>query len=233
MDRHRLLTAMGISTPALRILELPSSLQSHGELYFLVGNKRIAPQGLLHLGSQCPVDPERTAIFDFLPDKLLPTVRNLAEFAVMFVFDKWTGQTDKRQAVFVRDRSVTASLALRAYFTDHGQAFGGARWELRDWPLIGHAFQSRVYSSLDLSTQVEKALCWVECINEMTLLRAAEGVPSSWFAPPDHECLDILLAKLRQRQLNLRPLISRHLQELCAYVGFAGHERKAHPNTSR
>ncbi len=80
----RLLSDMGIiSMPSLRILELPSTLLPHADLYFLVGSKRIPPQGVLHLGSQCPVDPEKTAIFDFLPDKLLPTACNLAEFAAM------------------------------------------------------------------------------------------------------------------------------------------------------
>ena len=118
-----------VSVPPFRILELPASAQLSDDLHLLVANKRILPQGVLHLGSQCPVDPEQTAIFDFLPDRVLPAVRNLAEFATMFVFDHWVGQTDKRQAVFVRDRKVSAGLAFRAYFIDHGMAFDGDQWD--------------------------------------------------------------------------------------------------------
>jgi hypothetical protein len=50
------------------------------------------------LGSECPVNPENTAIFDFLPAKLLPQVVNLPDFAKAFVLDKWPYQTDRRQA---------------------------------------------------------------------------------------------------------------------------------------
>ena len=219
MDLSTASGELGVSTPALRILELPSSLQLSDDLYFLVGSKRILPQGALHLGSQCPVDPERPAIFDFLPDRMLPAVRNLAEFATMFVFDHWVGQTDKRQAVFVRDRKVSAGLAFRAYFIDHGMAFDGDRWELRDWPLSGLAFQSRVYSHLDLSTLVKQALYRIENVSETMLFTPAEGVPPSWFGPEDRESLNKLLGSLRRRQMNLRPLVARHLEALSAYVG--------------
>jgi len=215
----RLLSAMRISTPSLRIIELPSSLQPRDELYFLAGNKRILPQGVLHLGSQCPVDPEKTAIFDFLPDRLLPKVCNLAEYAAMYVFDQWVGQSDKRQAIFVSDRKVTAGIGFRGYFVDHGMAFNGDRWQLLDRPRCGLAFQSKVYSSLDLPALVEKALCQIESINETTLFTAAEGVPSSWFASGDQEALDTLLAKLARRQVNLRAVIARHLPALWVYAG--------------
>jgi HipA-like protein len=214
----RLLVDMGISTPSLRILELPAKLQPHEDLYFLVGSKRIAPQGVLHLGSQCPVDPEKTAIFDFLPDKLLPNVKNLTEFATKFVFDQWVSQSDRLQVIFVRDRKV-APIGFRGYFVDHGMAFDGDRWQLCDRPLCGLAFQAKVYSYLDLGVLVEKALCQVESINETTLLSAAEGVPSSWFAPGDQEGLDTLLVKLGRRQLNLPAVIARQLPALRAYAG--------------
>jgi hypothetical protein len=211
----RLMTDIGISTPRLRVLELPSSLPLSEQLYFEVGNERIAPQGPLHLGSQCPVDPEKISIYDFLPNKLLPKVRNLAEFGSMFVFDQWTGKADGRQAIFVGDRNVETGIGFRAYFIDHGSACGGGEWELRDRGLA--SVDSRICSHIDLTVVVEKAFCHIETINEMAIVTAAEGVPSSWFAKGDRECLDILLAKLKLRQVNLRSLIARHFQNLCAH----------------
>ena len=172
----RLLSDMGISMPSLPILEFPSALQGHEYLHVLVGRKRIAPHGVLHLGSRCPVDPEKTAIFNFLPNKLLSNVCNLAEFATMFVFDQCVGQSDKRQASFVRHRKGTAGIVLGACFVDHGMVFDGDQWQFRDRPLCGLAFQSKVYSCLDLGTLVENALGQVERINETTLLTAAGAV---------------------------------------------------------
>jgi hypothetical protein len=214
-----LLRGLGVLTPSLRVLELPQSFKSHEDLHFLVGNRRTPLEGVVHLGSQCPVNPEKTAIFDFLPDRLLPKVGNLTEFATMFVFDHWIGQTDTRQAVFIRDRSITADIGFLAYFVDHGMAFDGGHWQLRDQRLSGLAFQSNLYALLDLLTLVETALCRVESIDEATLFAATNGVPSSWFAPGDRGSLYALLAKLRQRQLILRPLIARHLQILYEYAG--------------
>jgi hypothetical protein len=215
---YRLLSRLDVTTPPLRILELPSSLPPHDDLNFVVGNGRVAPEGVLHLGSQCPVNPEKTAIFDFMPDRLLSNVHNLAEFATMYVFDQWLGQGDLRQAIFVRDKSVAAGPNLKAYFIDHGQAFNGAHWELREMPLRGIAFQSCVYSMLDMNTLVEKAIGQIERLEEQTLFAAMEGVPSRWFAPWDREYLHALLVKLQRRQANLRPIMQRHLPALLDYL---------------
>lgn len=211
---YRLLREMGVSTPRIRILQLPESLKAHEDLYFLMGNKRVVPRGVLHLGSQCPVDPEQKVIFDFLSDRLLPKVVNFAEFAIMFAFDKWTGQTDKRQAIFVRDFKVRTGFGLRAHFVDHGHAFDGVHWELHDQPLSGLGLQAKIYSSVSFTPLIEQALRQIEDIKETTLFSAAEGAPASWFAPGDQECLNDLLHKLQRRQANLRPIIQSHLRAL-------------------
>ncbi len=216
---HSLLSFMSVSMPPLRILELSSTLPLHDDLNFVMGSRRVEPEGVLHLGSQCPVDPKKTAIFDFLPDRLLSNVHNLAEYATMYVFDQWLGQADRRQAIFLRDRSVTAGPNLKAYFIDHGQAFNGAHWELREMPNSGLAFQSRIYSMLDMSTLVENAIGQIERLEEETLFATMEGVPSSWFAPGDRECLHALLVKLQRRQANLRSIIQHCIPTLRDYVG--------------
>jgi hypothetical protein len=41
-------------------------------------------------------------VFDFLPEEQLRTVVNLADFCGMLVFDKWTCNTNGRQAIFFR-----------------------------------------------------------------------------------------------------------------------------------
>jgi len=211
---YNLLTELRVSSPHLRVLELPSAFQAcTPDLNFLVGSRRVPLQGTLHLGSECPVNPEKTAIFDFLPPRLLPNVRNLAEFATMFVFDQWVGQVDKRQAVFVRDRTQTKDIGLRGYFVDHDMAFDGSHWKLRD-QLCGVPFQSGIYASLDFHTLVEEALIKIQSIKRAIVLTAAQGVPPSWFASGDQESLAVLLNSLTQRQRTLRPLIARRLAVL-------------------
>ena len=207
----QVLKQMGISTPNLRVLRLPQALESE-DLCFQVGSKRLAPQGRLHLGSQSPVNPETTMILDFLPCKLLPKVVNLTEFAAMLVFDKWVAQTDSRQAIFVRDRSLVRDIGFRAYFIDHGMSFNGAEWQLRDAPVNGIYFRREVYSNLDLEALIEKAVCRLETISEAFLLGTLDGIPSAWLATGDRESFVILIGKLQQRQPKLRSIVSRHLK---------------------
>jgi hypothetical protein len=133
----RLMNQIGICTPAICILHLPERLYCGGGLFFETGDKRMLVAETLHLGSQRPANPEQTAIFDFLPDKLLPQVVNLADFAKAFVLDRWLYQTDTRQAVFVRDQKTASVLGFRAYLIDHGMSFAGSQWELADAPIFG------------------------------------------------------------------------------------------------
>jgi hypothetical protein len=209
----QVLKQLGISTPNLRVLWLPQEITNEA-LYFQVGTKRLAPQGRLHLGSQSPVNPETTMILDFLPCKLLPRVTNLTEFAAMLVFDKWVAQTDGRQAIFVRDRSLVRDIGFRAYFIDHGMILGGDRWELRDAPVDGIYFRREVYSYMDLQVLVEESICRLETISEASLLCTLEGIPSAWFDKGDRESFVILLGKLHQRQSKMRSIIARHLKAI-------------------
>jgi hypothetical protein len=208
----QLMNQVGICTPAVRILQLPQKLYRSGGLFFQAGDKRIPVRETLHLGSQCPVDPEKTAIFDFLPEKLLPQVVNLADFARAFVLDRWLYQTDKRQAIFVRDQKAASALGFRAYLIDHGMSFAGNRWELADAPMFGLCIQREIYSIIDMQNFCEEALSRIEAITEAALYEAAEDIPSAWFSPGDDECLANLFVRLQRRKTDLRSLVSRHLE---------------------
>jgi hypothetical protein len=53
-----------------------------------------------HFGSRFPGDPEKTVVYDFVPDTVLRNVANLSEFAGMLVFDKWVGTTISGSAFY-------------------------------------------------------------------------------------------------------------------------------------
>jgi hypothetical protein len=208
----QLMAQVGICTPVIRILQLPEGLHRGGGLFFQAGNKTIPITETLHLGSQCPVNPEKTAIFDFLPEKLLPQVVNSADFARAFVLDKWISQTDRRQAIFVRDQESPRVLGFRAYLIDHGMSFSGSGWELADAPMFGLCIQRGIYSMVNVQNFYEEALSRIEAITEDALYAAAEDIPSAWFSPGDYKCLVNLFVRLQERQTELRSLVSRHLE---------------------
>jgi hypothetical protein len=124
---HELFRWFGISTPPLRVLRLTKAVQAISEdLVFQLGKTQVAVEPGLHLGSQCPVNPATTAIFDFLPRRILGGVTNLEDFGKALVLDQFLGQADARQAIFIRERSGKGTLHYRAYLIDHGWMFGGA-----------------------------------------------------------------------------------------------------------
>jgi len=204
---YQLLTSLGVSTPRLRILKLPPSLLTD-DLSFRVGTRLTAPDGTVHLGSQCPVDPEQTAIWDFLPSKFFSKVVNLPEFAAMLVFDTWVCRTAHRQAIFVRHQGVSGEQQFKAYFIGHTTSFGGCHWRLGEDAVHGAYFQSGIYSLLDMSALVEKALCRLEAITEAALLATLDGVPAAWFLAGDREAVLALFGKLQERRLKIRSIFS-------------------------
>jgi hypothetical protein len=94
-----------IHVPDTVLIELtPEFISGSPELYLLMGSRREPVRPGIHFGSRLAVHPDRVAIFDFLPDKLLLKVENRVDFLGTLVFDKWVGNADSRQAVFFRAR---------------------------------------------------------------------------------------------------------------------------------
>jgi hypothetical protein len=103
-----------IYVPETALVELtPDFIESNPELYFSIGPRREPVKPGLHFGSRMAVDPNRVAVFDFLPDKLLGKVENRIDFLGMLVFDKWVGNADSRQAVFFRARAKNWTPLIR------------------------------------------------------------------------------------------------------------------------
>ncbi len=77
-------------------------------------------------------------VYDFLPDEQLREAVNLADFRGMFVFDKWTCDTNGRQAIFFRAKGETR---YQAQMIDQGFCFNAGEWTFPD-ALIVSAWKS-------------------------------------------------------------------------------------------
>lgn len=210
----RLLKMLGVCTPDVRPLRFEAGIPGEDLLHFHVGNRRIPISDGVHLGSVCPVDPARKAIFDFLPTHLLPKVVNLPHFILAYVLDKWVSQTDRRQAIFVREPSADKAARLRAYLIDHGLSFGGSGWEFSDAPLHGLYFDKSIYSGANMEADCHAAVDLIEKFPEDRLLSASRDIPAEWFETGDAEQLTRLLEVLCSRRVNLHELVNRSVQQL-------------------
>jgi HipA-like kinase len=209
---HSLFRRLGITTPELRILRLSESLVESAKLTFTVGNRRVPVSTGLHLGSQCPADPATTAVFDFLPEKFLPEVINLDDFARAFVADKLLGQTDSRQCIFLRERGhARGNLAFRSYMIDHGWIFAGHQWKFYDASNRPMYWHSSVYSMVDMPGCCQQTLRALHEISELELQEMVANIPNDWFADGDRDVLVGLLAQVHSRIQRLDSLLRSDL----------------------
>lgn len=213
---HRLLRKLNIPTPNIRLLSLDKESAKSPDLYFSVGSKQVRIEPGIHLGSECPVDPDQTAIFDYLPRRLLSKVCNLADFSKIFVIDQWLCQQDSRQAIFFRARSPASSLNLRVVFIDHGLALGGLDWEFRDSHLRGLYFDRTVYPK-NLPAACQETMDSVHSMEDADLHAASDGLPEEWFQnETEKELLRGVMAILSRRRSQIHSLICRQREALIA-----------------
>ncbi|MGH9583710.1 MAG: HipA family kinase [Bryobacteraceae bacterium] len=208
-----------IHVPDTAIVELtPDFIADSPDLYFSIGTRREAVRPGLHFGSRMAVHPDRVAVFDFLPDKLLGKVENRADFLGMLVFDKWAANADSRQAVFFRARAKTwtplkgdapARIGFFAQMIDHGFAFNGPHWEFNDSPIQGLYFRPSVYEEVRSLESFQPWLAMAGNLPLEVLDSAWKEIPGEWL-DGDGEALERLLETLFKR----RALIGRLIAEV-------------------
>lgn len=215
-QHHRVLINESIGSVFLRYLQIsapevaviavsPEFLRDNPEVSIQLGSRTAPVEPGWHFGSRYPGDPDRLAVYDFIPDALLSQVINLREFAAMLVFDKWTGNADGRQAVFFRSRLTqwTASGAptrpgFLAWMIDEGFLFNGPHWDFSDSPVQGLYHRPLVYESV---ASLDDFQPWLDQVANFPLHvvdEAYRGVPLQWL-DGEEDALEQLLEKLLRR----------------------------------
>jgi len=165
------------------------------------GNKPCAPG--LQFGSRYVMPPAEGHVLDWLPQTLIPDVRNLETFAGMLALDKWTCNADGRQAIFwrrARERKYTAA------FIDHGYCFNASEWTFPDSPLRGVYPWNEVYTAVGGWESFEPWLSRLEQLERRAVFASADGIPPEWY-DNDWEVINQLLETLVARRVRIRELI--------------------------
>jgi len=160
--------------------------------------------GGLQFGSQFVGGLMPGQVLDYLPEPQLEEVRNLNEFAGMLCIDKWTGNSNGRQAVFERR---PRERRYRASFIDQGFCFNAGEWVFADSPLRGVYQRNLVYRHVTGWKSFEPWLHRVEEMQPEAVWKIAEQVPSEWYAH-DVTALEQLMEQLMARRSRVRDLIA-------------------------
>ena len=110
----RLAERVGLPVPVTEVIDVNRWLiENTAELRIDDGLNQVPCSNGLQFGSRYVCDPTDGHIFDYLPDGLMPKVKNLRDFAGILAVDKWLGNANGRQAVFwkkMRDRKYNVTL---------------------------------------------------------------------------------------------------------------------------
>ncbi|MGB7148041.1 MAG: hypothetical protein WBD45_02760 [Terriglobales bacterium] len=143
--------------------------------------------------------------FDYLPHELLERVLNIADFPRVLVLDKWTCNSDGRQAIFCR--KTLRSQRHHATFIDQGYCFNAGEWSFPDCPLRGVYANNCVYEAVMGWDAFQPALSRAEQMDAHTIWQSAAEIPEEWYEG-DRDGLNRLVEALHHRRRVIRNLIN-------------------------
>ncbi|MGC2695777.1 MAG: HipA family kinase [Candidatus Angelobacter sp.] len=201
----RLAERLGLPVPVTEIVKVESWLiENTLELRVdLAGLSAHCKPGL-QFGARYVCDPAEGQVFDYLPESMLPRVRNLPAFAGMLVLDKWLGNANGRQAVFwkkANERKYTAT------FIDQGYCFNAGEWNFPDSALRGVYARNFVYQHVRGWESFEPWLAGVESFTPAVIREIAETIPPEWTGN-DWDALEKLVQEIIDRRSKVRELIT-------------------------
>jgi len=198
--------ALGLPMPRVEVIEVSDWLIEHTEdLRISLGGAKIPCRNGRQLGSLYAGSESAGMTFDYLPRELLHGVVNVSDFARVLVLDKWTCNSDGRQAIFCR--KTPRSQRYAATFIDQGYCFNAGEWTFPDSPLRGAYANNCVYEGVMGWEAFEPALSRAEEMDAHAIWRCAAGIPEEWYEG-DQVDLNRLVEALHHRRGAIRKLIT-------------------------
>lgn len=206
----RFLQHIGVATPTVCLLEVPEVGNPRALCFSEQGEPFHLKPGL-HLGSECPLDPRVTAIFDVLPRSLYGRVRNLTDLAAVFVFDRWASYTGTRSTIFFRNEN-DSDRRFQLNTISGAAAFGGRAWQFADDGLKGLVWPTQVYRFLAMKYLCEMAIDRINMPTEQDIHEHCAQVPDDWLTESDrHILLTEVIETLLSRRSQLPSIVWRDL----------------------
>lgn len=206
----RIAARLGLPTTPVAVVEVSAELiRTTPELCIELPRARTPCKPGLQFGSRYPADPHRVTMLDFLPDDLMPEVRNLGDFAGMLVLDKFLCNTNGRQVIFFRpeQNNGAGERPYEAVMIDQGFCFNAGEWNFPDAPLRGLYARNRVYDGV---RGREAFAPWLERIEknitEKVLHQLIGEIPPEWY-DDDLDSMQRLAEQLLRRRNRVEELI--------------------------
>ena len=198
--------ALGLPMPRVEVIEVSDWLIEHTEdLRISLGGAKIPCRsgkqlGSLYVGCESPGMTFRL----LAPRTASESSSILSDFPRVLVLDKWTCNSDGRQAIFWK---APRRQRYSATFIDQGYCFNAGEWTFPDYPLRGVYANNCVYEGVMGWEAFEPALSRAEEMDAHTIWRCAADIPEEWYEG-DRDGLNRLVEALHHRRGAIRKLIS-------------------------
>ena len=191
--------------PEARIMEISDWLiENTPDLKIDITPRSVPCASGLQFASRYVGNPEEDRVFDYLPDSMFHRIANRDDFPRVLVFDKWMGNSDGRQAVFVQR---PPRRTYEAVVIDQGYCFNAGEWNFPDSPLRGTYARNSVYEGVAGWLSFEPTLSWIEQMSIGDLQKIAAEIPEEWYMH-DSEALTHLIETLHARRTRILELIT-------------------------
>lgn len=201
--------ALGLPMPRVEVIEVSDWLiEQSDDLRISLGGAKIPCRSGKQLGSLYVGYESPCMTLDYLPRELLQGVRNLSDFGRVLVLDKWTCNSDGRQAIFWK---ASRGRRYAATFIDQGYCFNAGEWTFPDSPLRGVYANNCVYEGVAGLEAFEPALSRAEEIDAQSIWRCTADIPEEWYEG-DRDGLHRLVSTLYYRRTAIRGLIEKFRQ---------------------
>lgn len=201
----KLALCLGLPVAEVRIIEVPDSLIAETpELRIEIDGSSFPCAAGSQLGSLYAANPTKDRVFDHIPQTQFHRVVNRLDLIQMLAFDKWAGNCDGRQAVFVK-RSNTSGYHMT--FIDQHLCFDGHWWSFPDLPLHGTYRCHHVYKEVTGWESFEPVLSQIEGMEYADLWRCAGEVTYGWYEHDGKGLFDLVEVLYRRRSLVRRLIV--------------------------
>jgi hypothetical protein len=195
---------VGLPVPTRAIVDVGQDLiQDTPALSIRLDHFNIPCESGAHFGARYVVSPLEGQVFNNLAETMLSNLRNPETFAGILAVDKWTCNTDGRQAMFwrrLREKKYNVT------FIDQGCCFNTGAWTFPDGAMQGVYADHEVYENVCSWDSFEPWLSRIEGMPDSTVWRAAGSIPPVWYGS-DWKALERLVLSLLERRERVRDLI--------------------------
>jgi hypothetical protein len=202
---------LGLPMPETAAIEVSQWLiENTPELRIQLATGEVPCSSGLQFGSRYPCDllNQPLEVFDYLPESLMAKLAQPLSFARILVLDKWLGNADGRQAIFIRKHRARRFHPL---FIDQGYCLNAEEWSFPDLPLRGVYARNCVYQHVTGWESFETGLNKAEQADIIDIWRCAQAIVPEWYGH-DSEGLERIVESVYERRLSIRCLIDAFRQ---------------------